>query len=168
MPRKPRQKGQTYSLDTKKVAIARVHAGEAARAVAKDMGIENERAVQRWYAIAIERYPHLFTDRPDDEEVHREASEIADKIKQKQEENREALLDRIADVVPYTDSVKDLAFAYQVITDKARVAEGKPTSIMGEALGLPEGEADVSQLENAADELRRRREAITSGEDEDE
>ncbi len=47
-------------------------------------------------------------------------------------------------------------WSYGVITDKALLAAGKPTSIHGQTLAVPD-DASADELNAVADELQRRR-----------
>ncbi len=84
-----------------------------------------------------------------------EAADIAERIKERQAEVRERLLQRIATRIPKTDSLKDLAIAYGIVTDKALLAAGKPTSIHQERFAPDDASAE--ELSAIADELQRRR-----------
>jgi hypothetical protein len=85
-----------------------------------------------------------------------DAGDIAERIRQHQAEVRERLLQRIAARIPKTDNLKDLAIAYGIVTDKALLAAGKPTSIRHEAFVVPD-DANEEELVAVAEELRRRR-----------
>jgi transposase-like protein len=140
-----------YTNEQKAQAVARVVAGEHRRAVARDVGV-SDATVRRWLAGAERRataQEKVFGELADD---------IAERIRERQEELREALLRRMGDLIPATDDLRAVATAYGILTDKALLAAGKPTRIHGGALDFPP-DATPEQLASVADELRRRREA---------
>jgi transposase-like protein len=93
----------------------------------------------------------------DQNEIVDEAERIAQAIRDKQEQVREKLLDRLAFLAKDSTDLKGVATAYGIVTDKALLAQGKPTAITGEAMAFPV-DASPDQLVGIADELRRRRE----------
>jgi transposase-like protein len=93
----------------------------------------------------------------DQNEIVDEAERIAQAIRDKQEQVRETLLDRLAFLAKDSTDLKGVATAYGIVTDKALLAQGKPTAITGEAMAFP-ADASPDQLVGIADELRRRRE----------
>ena len=85
-----------------------------------------------------------------------EAGDIAERIKRRQAQVRELLLDRLFALARDARNLKEVAIAYGIVTDKALLAAGKPTSIHQEGFALPD-DADEEELVAVAEELRRRR-----------
>ncbi len=147
-----------YTDEQKTQAVARVFAGEHRRAVARDLGV-SDATVRRWCAVADRRATAREKARREpDLSWADEADDLAERIRERQEEVRDALLRRIADLIPATDDLRAVATAYGIVTDKALLAAGKPTKIRAEAPELPP-DATPEELVRIADELRRRREA---------
>lgn len=64
--------------------------------------------------------------------VARTATQIAESIKRREAEARDALLDRLVAVASECDDdIQKIATAYGILTDKANLAAGRPTSILG-------------------------------------
>lgn len=139
-----------HAPEEKAQAVGRVLAGESREQVAKDIGVAAS-TVKRWIAAA----QRSETDA--EKTLAQSAEEIGERLKQKQEEVRELLLDRIESLIPQSKSLKDVSTAYGIVTDKMLLAQGKPTSIHGQALALPD-DATPEQVVAVADELRARRE----------
>lgn len=136
-----------YSDEQKAQAVARVRTADAtAKQVAADLGCSIN-TLRTW----LKQTPRTESEKTIAERV----AQISDQIEQKQAETRQALLDRVAELVPECGSLKDVATAYGIITDKALLAAGKPTSIQGQAIAVGEGTAE--ELEKTVEELRSRR-----------
>jgi transposase-like protein len=138
-----------YTREEKARAVARVMAGESRRQVARDMGVGFS-TVKRWVAAANNPVTDV------DELLAVDAGDIAERIKQRQTQVRELLLDRLFALAPDTRSLKEVAIAYGIVTDKALLAAGKPTSIHQERFAVPD-DASADELAAVADELQRRR-----------
>ena len=138
-----------HTHQEKAQAVARVIAGESRRRVARDIGV-GASTVKRWVTAASEPRPKVKALLAD------EAGDIAERIRQRQAEVRELLLDRLFALARDARSLKEVAIAYGIVTDKALLAAGRPTNIHQEGFVLPDG-ADVDELGAIADELQRRR-----------
>jgi transcriptional regulator with XRE-family HTH domain len=138
-----------HSVEEKAQAVARVMAGESRRQVANDTGV-GASTVKRWVAAANTPVTEV------DVLLAEDAGDIAERIRQRQAQVRELLLDRLFALAPDTRSLKECAIAYGIVTDKALLAAGKPTSIHHEALMVPD-DASEEELAAMADELQRRR-----------
>ena len=136
-----------YTDEQKAHAVARVHTGESVNKVASDIGCSRA-SLKEW----LDKVPQSGTEKTVSERV----SEITEQIEQKQAETRKALIDRIGELVPECGSLKDVATAYGILTDKMLVAQGKPTQIQGQAIAI--GDGTPEELERTVDELRKRRE----------
>ena len=110
--------------EIKAQAVARVYAGESRRAVAEDCGVSDS-TVREWLKLAESR------ETAQGKELARSAEEISRAITEKERGTRELLLDRLAAVVPESVSVREIATAYGILTDKSMLAKGQPTSIVG-------------------------------------
>lgn len=136
-----------YSDEEKAQAVARVRSHDATRQeVADDLGC-SVNTVKTW----LKQTPETALEKT----VADRVAEISEQISQKQAETRQALLDRVAELVPECGSLKDVATAYGIITDKALLAAGKPTSIQGQAIAV--GDGTPEELERTVEELRARR-----------
>lgn len=138
-----------FTEEQKAQAVALVNAGETSRTkIAKKLGCSKS-TISRWVASA---------DRAETEpekSLAEKAGEIAETIKVRQQEIRNILLDRIGELVPETNNLQAVATAYGIVTDKALLAEGKPTTIQGQALVV--GDGSPEELEATVEELRNRR-----------
>lgn len=95
--------------------------------------------IRRWVSAAERR------ETADEKKLARTAMEIAESIKKKEAEAREALLDRlVAKAAECEDNVQQIATAYGILTDKANVAAGRPTGIVGKS--PDERDADIERL----------------------
>lgn len=103
-------------------AVARVLAGESRRKVAKDMGIAQS-TVSGWVKAAQSAETERFR------KMGEKAEGIAEQIENLQETARLMLLERVVELVPSTDGLKDVMWSYGVATDKSRLGKGQPTSI---------------------------------------
>lgn len=139
-----------YSEEQKAEAIALVDAGERSRcSIAEELGCSDS-TVRRWIAAAERR------ETAGEKTLAAKAEALSEQIKATQSEVRQALLARLSELIPDTESLKDVATAYGIVTDKELLAAGKPTQIHGQAIAIPETD-DPSELERTAEELRRRR-----------
>lgn len=136
---------QHHTPDAKATAVARVLAGESRRKVAAGLGV-SDGTVRRWVGKAERR------ETAQEEKLAEQAAEVVADIEARQREARAVLLERIVALVPDSDSLREVATAYGIVTDKVLLAEGKPTS--------RSEEVTVSRVERVAgqlDELAARR-----------
>ena len=138
-----------YTDEQKAQAVARVKTGDnTIEQIAKDVGCTDS-TLRRWVS-------EVSAEITDEKTVAERVAEITEQIEQKQVETRKALLDRIEQLVPQAKSLKDVATAYGILTDKMLVAQGKPTTIQGQAVAV--GDGSTEDLEKLANELKNRRE----------
>ena len=123
-------------------AVGLVLAGRSRREAGRALGV-SEATVRRWMA-QVERRTST-----QEKEVARMAEDFAGRIREKEAEAREKLLDRILEFEGPA-SLRDLAVAYGVLTDKARLATGQPTEIVNVERSF---RADIEALSN--EELER-------------
>ena len=141
-------------LEYQAQAVARVEAGEGQRRVAADLGVSHT-TVGRW----IDGARRAETDHQ--KKVASTAMEIAASIKKREAEARLALLDRLVSVASDCgDNVQQIATAYGILTDKANVARGRPSSIFGRS--PDERDAEIERL--LEEEMARRSESWSEGE----
>ena len=127
-------------------AVARVEAGESQREVAADFAVSHT-TIGRW----IEGARRAETDH--EKKVASAAMEIAASIKKREAEARLALLDRLVSMASDCgDNVQQIATAYGILTDKANVAQGRPSSIFGRS--PDERDAEIERL--LEEEMARR------------
>jgi transposase-like protein len=138
-----------WTREAKATAVARVEVGESVPAVAESIGTAAS-TLRRW-VNASRRSETL-----DEKKLADDVEKIAERITVKQTEARELLLDKLVKLVPQTDDLMAIAKAYGIVTDKALLAAGKPTSIHGNTIAVPD-DATADELAGVADELRRRR-----------
>lgn len=139
--------------DQKATAVARVLAGESRRKVADDMGVARS-TLGRWVEQAD---GPAETDRS--KKLAEDAATIRAGIEQKQEEVRQALLNRIAELIPKTDDLRAVATAFGIVTDKSLLTAGKPTGIHEHRSKDP---LDL-EIEQLLDEEAKKRGAASNG-----
>jgi transposase-like protein len=138
-----------FTNEQKAQAIARVRSGDSPQLVAQELGC-TERTVRRWAVDC----PRMSDEKKD---LAERVAEISERIEQKQIETREILIQRIAELVPQTDDLRAVATAYGIVTEKALLTAGKPTSIHADAgISIPD-DASADELRKLADQLRSRR-----------
>jgi transposase len=113
-------------------------AGESRRKVAADMNV-SDGTVRRWLERAERR------ESAQDEKMADDAASLAERIAAKQEQVREQLLRRIAELAPTTDDLRAVATAYGIVTDKSLLTAGKPTGIHEHRASDPL-DAEIEQL----------------------
>jgi transposase-like protein len=141
-----------YTPAQKSEALAVYLTTGSLSAAAREMGCAVS-TVKQW----VEREQSSGIEGENHSPIVDEAERIAQAIRDKQEQVRETLLDRLAFLAKDSTDLKGVATAYGIVTDKALLAQGKPTAITGEAMAFPV-DASPDQLVGIADELRRRRE----------
>ena len=101
--------------------------------------------VRRWVSSAERR------ETADEKKLAKTAMEIAQSIKEREAEVRQALLDRmVALASECEDDIQKLATAYGILTDKANVAAGRPSSVFGRSPDERDAEIERLLAEEAA------------------
>lgn len=107
--------------EEKAAAVAQVLAGQASRRqVADQLGVSDS-TVRRWMGEAERR------ETAQEKDLAERAEDLAEKIQDLQEQVRHQLLERIAALIPDTDSVRELGTVYGIVTDKSLLTRGKAT-----------------------------------------
>lgn len=110
-------------------------------------------AVKRWIQMAE------LQETEADKTLAEDSERRAEAIRDTQERVRQALLDRMVLLAGQVENVRDAATAYGILTDKALLAQGRPTQIHGEQIAIP-ADAGPDELAELADRLRERRESV--------
>lgn len=141
-----------YTREFKAQAVARVLAGESQAGVARDLGLR--RPTLASWVHAVER---ASSEQPEKEQTLAErAHELAEIALREMDQAWLASIRRVNELAPKAD-MRDAVGAVKILGEQRALAQGKPTSIHGEAVALP-ADATPDQLIAVADELRERRE----------
>jgi transposase-like protein len=139
--------------EEKAAAVAQVLAGQASRRqVADQLGVSDS-TVRRWMADVERR------ETAQEKDLAERAEDLAEKIQDLQEQVRHQLLERIAALIPDTDSVRELGTVYGIVTDKSLLTRGKAT---GRTEVIQKDSVDT-EIANLLETMARREAAGSNG-----
>jgi transposase-like protein len=139
--------------EEKAAAVAQVLAGQASRRqVADQLGVSDS-TVRRWMGEAERR------ETAQEKDLAERAEDLAEEIQDLQEQVRHQLLERIAALIPDTDSVRELGTVYGIVTDKSLLTRGKAT---GRTEVIQKDSVDT-EIANLLETMARREAAGSNG-----
>lgn len=111
--------------------------------------------VKKWAA------QHEVVDSDDEKSVEDRIREKVADLRELQEEARETLMRRIISLAPREDDLRAVATAYGIVTDKAQLSRGLPTTIT-ENLTPGDARRELGRTRDELAERRRRRQVVAA------